>query len=157
MHTRCRHLALLALLGCLLGAPGMAGAVGAREPETVPQAIGDWECWAPGDANPCHYRLSGADALATDDVWAVGDGILHWDGTAWTSVPNPAGPVLVNVDMLAADDGWEVPAARRLGESAGPRVDHYAREQLPAPGTVARPRRWTRGRVPQRRLPVACR
>ncbi|MGH2944820.1 MAG: hypothetical protein ACRDPC_00850 [Solirubrobacteraceae bacterium] len=69
-------------------------------------------------------------ARASDDVWAVGwyrkvdesnyeqqPLIEHWDGHAWTIVPNPTvevvdpdgdGAVLTDVVAVAADDAWAV-------------------------------------------------
>jgi hypothetical protein len=34
--------------------------------------------------------LSAVAAISSDDVWAVGDLILHWDGGSWVQVPAPA-------------------------------------------------------------------
>jgi hypothetical protein len=50
-------------------------------------------------------------ALAADDVWTVGshDGLTlieHWDGSAWTVVPSPEGP-------LAESELYAVSACRR--------------------------------------------
>jgi hypothetical protein len=72
--------------------------------------------------------LTGVSAVAANDAWAVG-GIatagnqlpkvplaVHWDGTAWTSVPIPAGPNpggtgrggLRGVAALSGNDVWAV-------------------------------------------------
>jgi hypothetical protein len=67
-------------------------------------------------------ELSEIDAVAPNDVWAVGtryDGvnlslplILHWDGTAWTRLPDPAGledqAGLRAVEAISANDVWAV-------------------------------------------------
>ena len=73
----------------------------------------------PGDryASP---RLLAVDALAGDNVWAVGaydaasspeTTIMHWDGSRWrladTSRCNPYGG-LAGLTFLSADDGWAV-------------------------------------------------
>lgn len=50
--------------------------------------------------------LYGVSAIATDDVWAVGDNIQHWDGTSW-SVVLQAGRNYA-VAALAPDDVWVV-------------------------------------------------
>ncbi|HMA35363.1 MAG TPA: hypothetical protein VKY74_12910 [Chloroflexia bacterium] len=60
--------------------------------------------------------LKGVAAIATDDVWAVGDSdgtlTLHWDGLAWRVVPSPSPrlgvPRLEGVVALAANDVWAV-------------------------------------------------
>ncbi|HEY1332391.1 MAG TPA: hypothetical protein VGH10_13090 [Actinomycetota bacterium] len=68
--------------------------------------------------------LNGVAAIATDDVWAVGQVALrnnteartlalHWDGTSWSPVPtpNPATAfgsynTLLSVSAIASDDVW---------------------------------------------------
>jgi len=76
--------------------------------------------WAPFDAPLLgdSTRLFGADGLATDDVWVVGDahqypasnyGIaMHWDGTTWTPQYAVAGsgPTLRDVVMIGSNDVW---------------------------------------------------
>ncbi len=68
--------------------------------------------------------LMGVDAIATDDVWAVGQSnevegedsfetlTLHFDGQSWTVVPspnpNPTNNLLNDVNAVAADDVWAV-------------------------------------------------
>ena len=66
--------------------------------------------------------LLGASADATNDAWAVGFSgaendnsqtlVMHWDGTAWTTVPSPSvgsGANQLNaVAALASDDVWAV-------------------------------------------------
>lgn len=69
--------------------------------------------------------LNGVDALAPDDVWAVGTHfingqtdsrplILHWTGAKWRAVPNPPGQLssgfLRGVVAVSADDVWAVGA-----------------------------------------------
>jgi photosystem II stability/assembly factor-like uncharacterized protein len=63
-------------------------------------------------------QLRSIDALATNDVWAVGEvGYMgarpvayHWDGTQWTLAslpdPSPMSDGLRAVTMIAADDVW---------------------------------------------------
>ncbi len=99
----------------------------------------------PGDDS----ELSSVSAVASDDVWAVGDYqvafeyewetfIEHWDGTAWSIVPspNPAGSTttyLTGVSALSANDVWAV------GHSHGgarPLIEHWdgtAWSIVPAP------------------------
>ena len=58
--------------------------------------------------------LLGVDAVAANDVWAVGNDdygatIDHWDGSEWTHVPTPAagqGGRLGGIDSAAPDDLW---------------------------------------------------
>jgi hypothetical protein len=52
---------------------------------------------------------------APDDLWAVGldsagsgNAVTHWDGSAWTAVPVPAGGGLQGVRGTAAGDVWAV-------------------------------------------------
>jgi hypothetical protein len=71
------------------------------------------------------YNLSAVDAVAPDDVWAVGSAepdavpsgrsplLLHYDGTTWAATSNPPGLAdvrgsLADVDLRAPDDGWAV-------------------------------------------------
>ena len=95
------------------------------------------------------------DAIAADDVWAVGAGgsapgptLLHWDGKVWTRFPAHTGnrewliDGLWGVDAVAADDVWAVGA---YGEQANPRhlrIVHWDGKRwkkipAPHPGRVA--------------------
>jgi len=73
----------------------------------------------PGDNNTA--RIEAIDAVASDDVWAVGSYFvqgkgyktlaLHWDGSVWSRVPTPtpANPGLVlmrDVFARTANDVW---------------------------------------------------
>jgi len=69
--------------------------------------------------SPVTDTLFGVWGSAPDDVWAVGgdpfgdaqtDIILHFDGSAWTEVPDPApaGVALFKVWGAASDDVWVV-------------------------------------------------
>jgi len=89
----------------------------------------------PGPSIPFWQRLNGVVAVASDDVWAVGDLvaedpddtgmlIIHWDGTGWTRVDTPLymqpSGDLQDIIALAPDDIW----------AAG----IYTEIPLPAPG-----------------------
>lgn len=74
-----------------------------------------------------HGGLFSIVALAPDDVWAFGATggpslrsaiplILHWDGTAWTSVPPPvAAGAIQAASASGADDVWILGEAERAG------------------------------------------
>jgi hypothetical protein len=77
--------------------------------------------WTSQPVSDTIKNVNGIDALSPDDAWAVGilRGVpqqvatLHWDGTAWTTIPgaNPnAGDdnVLSAVAAVAADNVWAV-------------------------------------------------
>jgi hypothetical protein len=65
-------------------------------------------------SSPNVGTLNGVAAVAANDVWAVGNGsgsppILHWNGTQWNIVPNPAPPGVLNaVAAVSATDVWAV-------------------------------------------------
>lgn len=68
--------------------------------------------------------LNDLGIVSAADIWAVGGGggyecrgegyidhcssIVHWDGSQWSEVPNPATYPLMGVAMLSATDGWAV-------------------------------------------------
>ncbi|HKP52938.1 MAG TPA: dockerin type I domain-containing protein [Chloroflexia bacterium] len=63
--------------------------------------------------------LLAVDAVSANDVWAVGaysafccthSVILHWDGTAWTSIGAPLFMQLNDVVAISANDVWAVGA-----------------------------------------------
>ena len=80
-------------------------------PSPNPQPPGDYEF---------SNELFGVAAVATDDVWAVGqtydftDGvslIIHWDGQEWKAVDHThpgLGSVLYGVTAVATDDVWAI-------------------------------------------------
>jgi hypothetical protein len=63
-------------------------------------------------------RLYAVDGAAANDVWAVGEywdasgrslgAILHWDGVAWSIVPNDCGTALLGLEVVSAADIWAV-------------------------------------------------
>jgi hypothetical protein len=63
-------------------------------------------------------RLNGVFAIATDDVWAVGDYYqegshaftVHWNGTQWSQVTIPSDPedALYGVTAISSTDVWAV-------------------------------------------------
>ena len=48
------------------------------------------------------------DMVSSDDGWAVGNGIAHWNGTSWTLVSNPVDTTLNSVSMVSNSIGWAV-------------------------------------------------
>jgi hypothetical protein len=65
--------------------------------------------------------LDSVSAKATNDVWAVGAGLVgfdwnykyvtfHWDGTTWSNIPNPNQGVLNGVSASSSSDAWTVGA-----------------------------------------------
>ena len=61
------------------------------------------------------------EARAADDVWVVGGtAILHWDGKAWTTTPNPGEIYLNDVAAVTADDVWAVGSSYL--HTAGPNI-----------------------------------
>ncbi len=63
--------------------------------------------------------LGSVAAIATDDVWAAGEGMVfpqpnefqvtyHWDGTKWSNVSNPEQGVLNSISASSSSDAWAV-------------------------------------------------
>jgi hypothetical protein len=75
---------------------------------------------SPPFVGPVSNELYDVDAVADNDVWAVGRTfdlsssralVQHWDGSAWTVVPSPHPgrySILRSVSAVAADDVWAV-------------------------------------------------
>ncbi len=96
-----------------VGATGQAG----REQPLITHWDGRGWRTVPGPAAGAPGRLSAVAALASDDVWAVGDQqgqplIEHWDGRRWRAVPGarpgPAGGGLRGVAAVSSRDVWAV-------------------------------------------------
>jgi hypothetical protein len=102
-------------------APNDVWAVGARTVESLNGV--EWEtfaehwngsAWTPFYFVPVGQIFLGVDAVAANDVWAVGTDdygamIAHYDGSEWTHVPTPAsgqGGDLGGIDSAAPDDLW---------------------------------------------------
>jgi hypothetical protein len=60
-------------------------------------------------------QLFGVEAISETEAWAVGYSIIggvrrvltiHWDGSQWTTVPNPATGYLWGLSALSANDVW---------------------------------------------------
>lgn len=114
MHLRYR--ALIPLAAAVLVALPTAGAHAASGNAWTP----DFSV-PPGDPALAN-NLEAVDAVAPDDVWAVGAGrnpfpstpqVLHYDGVRWVTVPTPA-PArswLWDVDAVSATDVWAIGGA----------------------------------------------
>jgi len=92
--------------------------------------------WAVGGRYICAYNgswtytytdypiLNGIEMLSASDGWIVGGSssilsnslgvILHYDGSDWSAVPNPATRTLLAIDMLSANEGWALGYAGNL-------------------------------------------
>ena len=112
--TRFR-LVLFSVLSLLLAAsasPGQAAAPAG--------SCGGWSVVPSPNDGDAGTRLAAVSAIAADDIWAVGQsqhgpsvrGLTeHWDGTAWTIVPNfytGNGGELHGVAAVSSDDVWAV-------------------------------------------------
>jgi hypothetical protein len=83
---------------------------------------GAWERAAAPSPPGVDAALRGVDAVAPNDVWAVGwtaarggrlgTFAMHYDGDAWRRVPTPGSggsyDVLASVDAVSADEAWAV-------------------------------------------------
>lgn len=83
--------------------------------------------------------LYGVEAIAPDDVWAVGSFLeeptagsrtltLHWDGVEWSVVPSPNGTLtrsnaLTSISALASDDVWAVGSF--MGSDTEALIEHW--------------------------------
>lgn len=100
-------------------------AVGFTYPDNAPLLLHwDGKDWEPvTDIVTTHgessvISLYAVDAVTTEDVWAVGEGLvpalLHWNGQVWTRIPSPTRDRdwlvdhLYGVTAIAADDVWAV-------------------------------------------------
>lgn len=79
-----------------------------------------WTLFPTPNVQGTQNALLGADALGSDDIWAVGYSkprgyrtlVEHWDGAAWEVVPSPnlgtEANALVDVDAVGPDLAWAV-------------------------------------------------
>lgn len=138
------------LSGSLLGLGLMPG--GARATSAVAAGSCSWSIVSSPRLDGSSI-LYGVDAVAADDVWAVGSvgavvgpGSLaeHWDGHAWSVVPTPDptrhsddGNVLDAVSATGPADVWAVGShIKRGGINTSPFIVHFdgtAWRRVPAP------------------------
>ena len=71
----------------------------------------------PSAGGPTTNRINSVAVVAPDDMWAVGEfgsagDIMHWDGTAWTILPQVAQNIELNdITVISASDIWAVGTA----------------------------------------------
>jgi hypothetical protein len=106
------------LLGAALSSPSEGWAVGHHDDEKLDTTQinerpllyhlvnGIWTLVALPASVPGNSDLQAVSFDAPNDGWAVGDGLLHYDGTTWSYVPNPVSGQLSAVQMLAPHVGW---------------------------------------------------
>jgi hypothetical protein len=78
----------------------------------------------PPPANAYYSSLTAIWAFSGQDVWAVGDRVLHYDGQRWSEVAGPGGGTIVPGALwgLAPDDLWTTAGSqifRWRGQSTG--------------------------------------
>ena len=70
---------------------------------------------------PAGRGLASVSASSATDMWAVKEGIYHWDGTEWTLIPAPGlghqDSVFWAVAAVAPGDAWTVGTATRFGNT----------------------------------------
>jgi hypothetical protein len=72
----------------------------------------DWSIVTSPNGSAGYNQLLGVDAIAANDVWAVGEDAgksltLHWNGSTWAQVASPAN-TLTAVSAVDHDDVWAV-------------------------------------------------
>jgi hypothetical protein len=120
--------------------PDDAWAVGWRGGPGVTAAVEHWNGheWSVVSLPPVGDRNTTADAVSTsspNDVWVVGQRYipalaLHWDGSAWHSVPTPTirHPWLTGVADLSPTNVWAVGTSYRDPAGRGPAhglIEHW--------------------------------
>ena len=117
-------------------------------------------------------QLYGVDALAPDDIWAVGYStedlrdeplVEHFDGSTWSIVPTPdigdseTGAQLLAVDAMAPDDVWAVGGyGNQFSLIMHWDGSEWSAGRAPQPGPAPAPVQRVRGRAGRRvggRLP----
>lgn len=85
-----------------------------------------------GDASPINSELLGVAAVATNDVWAVGNYYDNqgwhtfteqWNGTSWTAIPSP--PTVNNTFSAVAADGADDIWAVGQQENSKTLIEHW--------------------------------
>jgi hypothetical protein len=68
---------------------------------------------------------SDVTCIASDNCWAVGDGIQHWDGQAWSTVESPTATTLAAVTCTNASNCWAAGEVRVTVSAQEPQFVHW--------------------------------
>jgi hypothetical protein len=90
-----------------------------------------WADYTPPDVGS--NLLHDVVALATDDVWMVGDSVWHWDGIALSQDATQRG---LSIFALGADDIWTVDSRSTGGTSAHWDGAGWREVAVPGPGRL---------------------
>src|SRR5438477_275227 len=94
-------------------------------PDASAAAISACGGWTQVRAPDVHL-LDDVSAASSSDAWAVGWAIEHWDGSAWTVVPNPQpSATLFAVTALSSSDAWAVGSFEGRSLIVHPLVEHW--------------------------------
>jgi hypothetical protein len=88
-------------------------------PTACPTGTPAWTVIPSANGPSVHNDLYAVGVVAPNDIWAVGEYytcygcgngafILHWDGMAWTLVPNTIPGILRSIAVIGPDDIWAV-------------------------------------------------
>jgi photosystem II stability/assembly factor-like uncharacterized protein len=95
--------AVLHARSLVFGAGLVSGLLSARVDAAAPPQPGVW-----GAVTGDFARLNAVLVLRDNDIWAVGDGIVHFDGRTWRQVAGRDRPMLNGIDATAPDSIWVV-------------------------------------------------
>ncbi|NMC70112.1 MAG: hypothetical protein GYA57_08625, partial [Myxococcales bacterium] len=101
--------ARLCSAACVLG-PCAATEVACNGCDDDADGLTDEGNWCPVGGLPTTENLFAVRGSGATDVWVVGNAgaILHWDGTAWSSVPGGGSRVLRSVFAASPTAAWAV-------------------------------------------------
>ncbi len=95
------------------------------------------EAWADSPTET-QGTLEAVEAVASNDVWAVGSQIQHFDGTGWTPAANVRSDgLLLSVSVVGPQDVWAVgsrPTAEGTTKTLVVRFDGQRWQQIPGAG-----------------------
>lgn len=97
--------------GDLVALEGLGAEQGCLTPPPTPGAPPNWCAPPPSRSlDSLEGSLNAVDDSSEEDVWAVGDLVVHWNGESWETVdvPAPSGATFDDVLALAPDDVWIV-------------------------------------------------
>jgi hypothetical protein len=103
-------------------------------------AVGDQGAFAELEAGewissyPSTHQLNAIWGGAPNDVWAVGQETVHWDGSGWFAVPDPAEFELNGVWGSRANDVWAAGRTGTLLHFDGPRWNRAPSPRWPSAG-----------------------